>query len=91
MKLSDLNPILGHTDMFGHELTIDCPICKERFSVHVNYQGPYKGDNIWGLSHPAAEFTWDSVTLTPSINHHPQARNKPKCAAHFSIINGKIV
>ncbi len=85
-KLSELNPKL-----VGKQLTIDCPLCKEAFSIDVNYQGDPISPATWGLKHPEGIFNWDTVTITPSINLHPQSRKKQKCQAHFSIINGTIV
>ena len=91
MKLSELNPMLGYTETFGHELSLNCPYCKNRFSIHVNYQNNPIEPSTWGLKHTPGVFDWDDVTITPSISNHPLARNIVCSNPHFSIISGEIV
>jgi hypothetical protein len=86
-KLSDLNPKL-----IGSQLIINCPVCKNIFSIDINYQSNSSTNpNRWSLTHPENIFDWDSVTIYPSIMNHPQARDKNTCNAHFSIVNGNIL
>lgn len=87
MKLSELNPILSG----GRELILICPICKNKFSIRVNYHGDPVAPATWGLKHPFGIFDWDHVTLTPSIANHPCARDRDKCNAHFTVTDGNVV
>lgn len=91
MKLSELNPMLCYTEQMGHELTLNCPYCGDRFPIHVNYMGAQKDSAIWGLTYPEGEFNWDRVTLMPSISNHPLARGRVCRQPHFSVINGEII
>ncbi len=88
IEFETLNPMLGGN---GKELTFNCPKCGERFPISVNYQGAQQEPATWGLTHPINNFNWNLVTLSPSIANHPQSHKKPKCDAHFSIINGIVV
>jgi len=85
-RFSSLNPVFD-----GKELIMNCPLCANRFSIRVNYQGDPIGPATWGLRHPENVFEWDLVTITPSIANHPRPKKAPSCDAHFSIINGRIL
>lgn len=91
MKLSELNPMLGYTESLGHELSLNCPFCKNRFSIHVNYMGIAKEPYTWGLTHQEGNFSWDNITITPSISNHPLAKGITCNNPHFSVINGEII
>lgn len=91
MRTSELNPILGYTEKMGHQLSLNCPYCGERFSIYVNYQGEPKGPATWGLTHLIDNFDWNTVTLTPSISNHPLAKGRVCSQPHFSIINGEVI
>lgn len=91
MKMTELNPMLGYTEKMGHELTLNCPYCGDRFSIHVNYRGTPKEPATWGLTHPEGDFSWDKVTLAPSISNHPLAKGRVCSQPHFSVINGEVV
>ena len=86
-KLIDLNPILVQIKD-KHQLTMNCPVCNELFSIYVNYQGEPKTPNIWGLQ--VEGHNWENMTISPSINNHSSPRGK-SCNAHFSIVNSKII
>lgn len=85
-----LNPLLSTTgiDMLGSsELGFNCPHCKHRILLRVNFNGPPKGDSIWGLTVESGK-GWETATITPSVSNHTVGRKSSTC--HFSVINGKI-
>lgn len=89
MKFSELNPMLGQSER-GHQLVMTCPTCKQRFPIDVSLDGEPKGNATWGIKFPETGYSWDDVTIVPSIQGHPQPRNIQKCPNHMSIIKGVI-
>jgi len=74
------------------EMVMACPICHERFNIWIRMGGPYDmAKHIWKWTQPAGNSSWSAVTLEPSIQMHPHAKDKPPCPAHFSVQNGQVV
>jgi hypothetical protein len=99
MKFSELNPEIRGTEAKGYEgcneFRVTCPICHQPFSFYARLNGPEdRTKAIWQWTHVSnfpAGSAWDSITVEPSIQNHPHARNLPACPAHFSIIKGEVV
>ncbi len=83
--------MLGHTNEFGHQLSLRCPFCGNEFAIYVNLHGLPKGLDVWGLTFPPNTFDWNQATITPSISNHPLPKGKVCNQPHFSIINGEII
>lgn len=90
MKFSEMKPMLGWTPEFGHELKLLCPECKKQFAISVSLDGHPKPPATWGLTLPEVGYSWDEITLTPSVGNHPQARDVPKCNYHFTVTKGEV-
>ena len=92
MKFSECNPALfgllsdKYPEGATNELVMDCPQCKQRFSILVKFGGGKTAHPVWGLTVPSND--WDQATITPSIANHPVAKGPRMC--HFSVINGEI-
>lgn len=85
-----LNPMLstaGAKIIGSSELGFNCPHCKYRVTLRVNFQGPPIGNSIWGLTVVEGK-GWETATITPSVANHTVGRKPSTC--HFSVINGKI-
>ena len=72
-------------------LVLDCPVCRQQFSIQVHEGLPDMVRRIWQLKQPPGNSSWAAVSIYPSIQEHPQARNVAKCNAHFSIDAGQVV
>ena len=73
-------------------LVLDCPVCKQQFTINVRQDGPADMVRaIWTLKQPPGNSSWAAVSLEPSIQLHPHARQLPACPAHFSITNGQVL
>ena len=92
MKFSELNPALfglvgeKYPEGATNELVMDCPWCKQRFSILVKFGGGPTVHPVWGLTVPNNDF--DQATVTPSIAMHPVPKGPRQC--HFSVIAGEV-
>ena len=79
MKLIELNPHFERRVVDQTTLSFDCPVCKmHRLDIPVGGAG-------WDMT--GGSFTYNDITLMPSIAHDAPAHN---CKSHFFIKNGEI-
>ena len=96
MKFTDLNPLMyGRSEVPGftdcHELTMDCPVCKNRVSIYVHLNGlADMPRRIWQLTVNLDASGWDSATIQPSIQMHPVSRKQPACPGHWTVDTGVV-
>lgn len=95
-RLCDLRPELSQAGGAPLMLSFDCPNCGApyRICVPVDWQGvsPIENTAYWkmsGCGPDPAEFSWEKITLSPSINNHHHGRKK-QCTWHGHIAAGAI-
>lgn len=96
-RLSELKPRMQQASSGAIDLSFDCPLCGVPYRVciraNVNGRTPaLNGIPVWQVTVPEPpNFSWDAVTVSPSINNTPggHGRKKP-CTWHGHIINGEV-
>jgi Family of unknown function (DUF6527) len=95
VKFGELHPSLNWTAEFGYELSFDCPTCLgKRVVIYVSLDGKPKPPATWGIELlQPPDFSWDKVTITPSINNTGPTRHGrgSPCRAHLTITNGEVI
>jgi len=86
------------------DLSFCCPLCHNRTSVRVTGNPPVQP--VWQLTPAPLDLLnsiqagedimvqwnrlWDSVTIAPSMQQLPHAR-QVNCSAHFTVLKGEII
>lgn len=96
MKFSELNPRVTQVGQSPIWLTFTCPRCGPPYTVNIPIvlNGQKSGPDIpmWQfMASDPPNFSWDTVTISPSIDISPcgHGRKKP-CNWHGNIINGEV-
>lgn len=98
MKLGELHPkIMGGNIQSPIRLSFDCPLhgAPYRIDIPVVLNGVNAGPDMpkWQMSSPdPPDFSWDRVTVSPSIDNSPGGHGrKQPCNWHGTITNGQVV
>lgn len=78
MKLTELNPKYGSSNIQRTHIIFDCPVCRSH-KIAV----PFVGEKKW----EKAGVDFETTTMAPSIAHD----NGAGCKSHFFIRKGEIV
>lgn len=96
-RLADLSPIFQQAPGCPVTLRFICPACgppyKIDIPVNLNGETPSPtGAPTWSCVSPGPpNFSWDNVTVTPSINNTVSGHGRKRpCTWHGSITNGEL-
>ncbi len=95
-KIADYNPRFSQAVGAPLVLNFTCPSCGDPYliSVPVDWEGVSTMNNaahwkVTGCGPDPKEFSWNKISVSPSINNHHHGRKKT-CSFHATITNGEI-